>query len=112
MTEEIKNEGGCPVSDWATDYDVMDDGYTRDPSPIWSDLRERCPMAHTTRWGGSWMPTKYKDIQALANMVPTLSSKTVTVIPPDPVLREELIAELKMYGTENPPITADPPEHS
>ena len=95
MTEEIKNEGGCPVHDWATDFDVMDEGYTKDPSPIWSDLRERCPVAHTTRWGGSWMPTKYEDIQKLANMVPALSSKTVTVIPPDPVLREELIAELK-----------------
>lgn len=112
MTEEIKSGSGCPVHDWATDYDVMDEGYTKDPSPIWSDLRERCPVAHTTRWGGSWMPTKYEDIQKLANMVPALSSKTVTVIPPDPVLREELIAELKQYGTENPPITADPPEHS
>lgn len=111
-TSTSRNEGGCPVHDWATDFDVMDEGYTTDPSPIWADLRERCPVAHTTRWGGSWMPTKYEDIQKLANMVPALSSKTVTVIPPDPILREELIAELKRYGTENPPITADPPEHS
>ena len=58
------------------------------------------------------MQTRYNDIQELAKMVPTLSSRTVTVIPPDPDLREELIAELKAYGTENPPITADPPEHS
>ncbi len=102
----------CPVDDWATDYDVMDAGYTRDPGPVWDELRERCPVAHTTRWGGSFMPTRYNDIQELAKMVPTLSSRTVTVIPPDPDLREELIAELKAYGTENPPITADPPEHS
>ena len=112
MSDDIQNENGCPVSDWATDYDVMDEGYTTDPSPIWSDLRDRCPVAHSTRWGGSWMPVNYADIQELANMVPALSSKTVTVIPPDPILREELIAELKQYGTENPPITADPPEHS
>ena len=112
MTEEIKNEGGCPVHDWATDYDVMDDGYTRDPGPIWEELRGKCPIAHTTRWGGSWMPTRYADIQEMAGMVPTFSSRSVTVIPPDPVLREELIAELKAYGTENPPITADPPEHN
>ena len=112
MTEGVKNEGGCPVSDWATDYDIMDEGYTTNPSPIWSDLRERCPVAHSTRWGGSWMPTKYEDIQKLANMVPALSSRTVTVIPPDAQLREELIADLKAYGNESPPITADPPEHS
>jgi cytochrome P450 len=112
MAEDIKNEGGCPVRDWAADYDVMDAGYTRNPGPIWKDLREQCPVAHTTRWGGSWMPTRYADIQEMANMVPTFSSRSVTVIPPDPILREELIAELKAYGTENPPITADPPEHS
>ncbi len=98
MSDDIQNENGCPVSDWATDYDVMDEGYTTDPSPIWSDLRDRCPVAHSTRWGGSWMPVNYADIQELANMVPALSSKTVTVIPPDPILREELIAELKQLS--------------
>ncbi len=112
MTDKNRNENGCPVHDWASDYDVMDEGYTRDPGPVWQELRGKCPIAHTTRWGGSWMPTRYEDIQELAKMVPTLSSRTVTVIPPDPALREELIADLKAYGTENPPITADPPEHS
>ncbi|MCA8929370.1 MAG: cytochrome P450 [Alphaproteobacteria bacterium] len=112
MSDTSRNENGCPVHDWANDYDVMDEGYTRDPGPIWQDLRGKCPIAHTTRWGGSWMPTRYADIQEMANMVPTFSSRSITVIPPDPVLREELIAELKAYGTENPPITADPPEHN
>lgn len=112
MTDTSKNENGCPVHDWATDYDVMDEGYTRNPAPIWAELRQKCPVAHTTRWGGSWMPTRYADIQEMANMVPTLSSRAISVIPPDPVLREELIAELKAYGTESPPITSDPPEHS
>lgn len=112
MTDKSRNENGYPVRDWASDYDVMDEAYTRDPGPVWQELRGKCPVAHTTRWGGSWMPTRYEDIQELAKMVPTLSSRTVTVIPPDPALREELIADLKAYGTENPPITADPPEHS
>jgi len=112
MTNTSKNENGCPVHDWATDYDVMDEGYTRDPGPVWKDLRQKCPIAHSTRWGGSWMPTRYADIQKIAGMVPTFSSRSITVIPPDPELREELIAELKAYGTENPPITADPPEHN
>ena len=58
------------------------------------------------------MPVNYADIQEMANMVPTFSSRSITVIPPDPVLREELVAELKAYGTETPPITSDPPEHS
>jgi cytochrome P450 len=112
MSDEIKAEGRCPVHDWATDFDVMDPDYIRDPAPIWRDLRDRCPIAHSERWGGSWLPTKYDDLQAMVKMVPALSSRSITVIPPDPQLREELIAEIKQYGTENPPITADPPEHS
>ena len=101
----------CPVRDWATDYDIFDPGYVRDPAPVWDDLRERCPIAHTERWGGSWMPTRYEDLQQLVKMVPALSSRSAVVVPPSPELREVLVAEAKKYGSENPPITADPPEH-
>ncbi len=106
----MSEEEGCPVKDWATDYDIFDDDYVRDPFPIWKELRESCPIAHSTRWGGSWLPTKYEDLQAMVRMVPELSSRSPAVIPPSPELREELIAEIKEYGSENPPITADPPE--
>ena len=101
----------CPVHDWATDYDIFDPDYVRDPAPVWDDLRERCPIAHTERWGGSWMPTRYEDLQQLVKMVPALSSRSAVVVPPSPELREVLVAEAKKYGSENPPITADPPEH-
>ena len=101
----------CPVHDWATDYDIFDPGYVRDPAPVWDELRERCPIAHTERWGGSWMPTRYEDLQQLVKMVPALSSRSAVVVPPSPELREVLVAEAKKYGSENPPITADPPEH-
>ena len=101
----------CPVHDWATDYDIFDPDYVRDPVPVWDDLRERCPIAHTERWGGSWLPTRYEDLQAMVKMVPALSSRSAVVVPPPPELREQLVAEAKKYGSENPPITADPPEH-
>lgn len=100
-----------PVEDWATDYDIFDPEYVKDPKPVWNDLRERCPVAHTKRWGGTWMATRYEDLREMVRMVPELSSRSVTVVPPSPELREELIAEAKEYGTENPPITSDPPEH-
>ena len=100
----------CPVHDWASDYDIFDPDYVRDPAPVWDELRERCPMAHTERWGGSWMPTRYEDLQQLVKMVPTLSSRSAVVVPPSPELREVLVAEAKKYGS-GPPITADPPEH-
>ena len=101
----------CPVSDWATDYDIFDPDYVHDPAPIWDELRMRCPIAHTTRWGGSWLPTRYDDLQAMVRMVPALSSRSTAVVPPPPALREQLVAEAKKYGAETPPISADPPEH-
>ena len=101
----------CPVQDWASDYDIFDPDYVRDPAPVWDDLRERCPIAHTTRWGGSWLPTRYEDLQQMVKMVPALSSRSSVVVPPPPELREVLVAEAKKYGSESPPITADPPEH-
>jgi cytochrome P450 len=100
-----------PVEDWATDFDIFDPGYVKDPAPVWDELRARCPIAHTERWGGAWMATKYDDLRELVRMVPELSSRAVAVVPLPPEMREEAIAEAKMYGTENPPITADPPEH-
>ena len=102
---------GCPVHDWATDYDVMDPDYNSDPGPIWKDLRERCPIAHSTRWGGSWMPTRYEDVRDMARAVPALSSRAPGVIPPSPEMREILIQEVKEFGAELPPISADPPLH-
>jgi cytochrome P450 len=101
----------CPVDDWATDYDIFDSDYVRDPEPVWNDLRQRCPMAHSTRWGGSWMATRYEDLQALVRMVPALSSRSPAVVPLPPEMRDEVVAEVKAYGSENPPITSDPPEH-
>jgi len=87
-----------PVTDWATDYDIFDADYVRDPAPIWDDLRSRCPIAHTERWGGSWLPTKYEDLQAMVRMVPALSSSDPLVVPP------------VEHAAAAPPITADPPE--
>ena len=106
----MSDEKRCPVKDWATDYDIFDEEYVKDPYPVWKELRGSCPIAHTTRWGGSWLPTKYEDLQAMVRMVPALSSRSPNVVPPDPELREELIAELKEYGSDSPPITSDPPE--
>ncbi|MDE0456780.1 MAG: hypothetical protein OXI15_05765, partial [Chromatiales bacterium] len=100
-----------PVHDWATDYDIFDPDYVRDPAPVWGDLRSRCPIARTQRWGGSWMPTRYEDLRKMAKMVPALSSRSPVVVPPSPELREVVVAEAKMYGSEAPPITSDPPEH-
>jgi len=106
MSEEQR-----PVEDLTTDFDIFDPDYIKDPGPVWNELRSKCPIAHTERWGGAWMATKYDDLRELVRMVPELSSRSPVVVPLPPQMREEAISEMKMYGTENPPITADPPEH-
>ena len=44
------------VQDFATDWDHSDPQWVADPYPIWEDLRQRCPVAHTDRYGGGWFP--------------------------------------------------------
>jgi hypothetical protein len=95
-----------PVDDWATDYDIFHGDYVTDPAPIWDDLRGRCPVAHTERWGGSWMPTRYEDVRELARLVPQLSSDEPLVVKP-----VALDPDDAFYGVKAPPISSDPPEH-
>jgi hypothetical protein len=51
-----------PVSDWATDFSHLEPEWSADPYPIQDDLRQRCPIAHTDRFGGGWLPTRYEDV--------------------------------------------------
>ncbi len=103
-------EQGSPVDDWATDYDIFDPAYIEDPTPVWRELRQRCPIAHSERWMGSYLPTRYADVQALAKMVPTLSSRDPMVVAAPPIESDDQSGQT--YGTNAPPISSDPPEHT
>ena len=92
--------------DWATAYDIFDPDYVRDPVPVWDDLRERCPIAHSDEYGGSWLPTRYEDVAAIAHDVEHFSSRSVSVVAPP----EETTDDLLPAGV--PPISADPPVHT
>jgi cytochrome P450 len=101
-----------PVTDWATDYDIFSPEYIKNPFPIWDELRQKCPIAHTNRWGGSWMPTRYKDLFDIARDVPNFSSRDVLVAPPGQP-REDLDEEERERANIGaPPITSDPPVHT
>jgi hypothetical protein len=102
-----------PVNDWATDYDIFDPGYIKNPFPVWDELREKCPIAHSERWGGSWMPTKYADLFALAKDTKHFSSVNPLVVPiAPPEGFDEPNESEQFYGVSAPPITSDPPEHT
>jgi len=92
------------VSDWATDFSHLDPEWAADPYPIQDDLRQRCPIAHTRRFGGGWLPTRYEDVAAIAYDTERFSSRAIIVShfrPP---------RELAPVGG-SPPISSDPPFH-
>ena len=104
-SKEIWEPGG-PVTDWTTDYDIRDEAYIEDPVPIWAEMREKCPIAHTERLGGSWNPTRFDDLREMAKMIPELSSRQPLVMPPAPNAPELSRYEQMIAAA---PITADPP---
>ena len=106
-TEQIKRP---EHRDWATDYDIFDPQYVRDPYPIWDELRDKCPVAHSENWGGSWMPTRYEDLFAIAQDIEHFSSREILVAP---VAMPNVDPEtIPFYGVRAPPISSDPPEHT
>ena len=100
-----------PVDDWTTDYDIFHPTYCSDPGPIWADIRQRCPIAHSERWGGSYLPTRYEDVAEMARMVPALSSQEFIVVPPVPLIDPET-GEVLRSRPYAPPISSDPPFHT
>jgi cytochrome P450 len=93
-----------PVSDWATDFSHLEPEWAADPYPIQDDLRQRCPVAHTERFGGGWLPVRYEDVAAIAYDTEKFSSRSIIMSnfrPP---------REVAPIGG-SPPISSDPPFH-
>jgi cytochrome P450 len=91
-----------PVEDWATDFDHFDPAFTEDPYRIYEDLRQRCPVARTERYGGMEVVTRWADVQAVAHDPATFSS------------RRGMVNEVPTShpGLPLPPINFDPPDHA
>jgi cytochrome P450 len=70
---------------------------------LWDGIRSGgCPVAHSDKWGGSWLPTTYEAIHTVAQNPGTFSSRAAEIageVPP------------KGSGLVLPPLTSDPPEH-
>ncbi len=45
-----------PVTDWVEDFDHTDPRWTENPFPIWDELRAECPVVHTKRFLGCYLP--------------------------------------------------------
>jgi len=93
-----------PVADWATDFSHLESEWSADPYPIQDDLRRRCPIARTERFGGGWLPVRYEDVAAIAYDTERFSSRSIIMgnfRPP---------RDIAPIGG-SPPISSDPPFH-
>jgi len=88
-----------PVNDWSTDFDHLDPRWVENPYPIWEELREKCPIAHTERFRGVYFPSRYEDVRAVAYDTEHFSSRRI------------IVRETPPPRIPAPPITSDPPEH-
>ena len=93
-----------PVANWTTDFSHLEPEWAADPYPIQDDLRQRCPIAHTGRFGGAWLPTRYEDVAAIAYDTEHFSSRSIIMSNFRPPL------DLAPVGG-SPPISSDPPFH-
>ena len=90
----------APVTDWVHDFDHTDPRWTENPFPIWDELRAECPVVHTKRFLGCYLPTTYEAVKQIAYDTEHFSSRRVIVRDVRPEITNSA-----------PPITSDPPEH-
>ena len=88
-----------PVADWASDFDPLDPDWVADPYPLWREMRERWPVAHTERFMGVYFASRYEDVRDIAYDSEHFSSRRL------------FVREHYMEPIPAPPITSDPPAH-
>jgi cytochrome P450 len=94
-----------PVVDWATDFDHAHPEYGARAPEILEDLRARCPVAHSERYGGVWVPTRAEDIRAVVMDTDHFSNRASFVSNQRPA------GDAGRFGA-TPPISTDPPHHT
>jgi cytochrome P450 len=84
-------------------YDIFAEDFGADPHAKWAEVRGGgCPVAHSDKWGGSWLPTRYDDIFRIAQNPATFSTRAIEVAGPIPQ---------GSGGFFSPPLTSGPAEH-
>src|ERR1700752_1331098 len=68
-----------PGQSGAPDFDHTDPAWVADPYPIWDDLRQRCPVAHSDRYGGTWLPVTHELVSEGAYDTDHFTSRSVVV---------------------------------
>jgi cytochrome P450 len=100
MTDGTKRSTGAFETDG---YDLFGHDFVVDPQAHWTRVRASgCPIAHSDKWGGSWMLVGFDDIRNLSNDQARFSSRAIEVSGPVPPIGG---------GLSMPPLTTGPPDH-
>ena len=100
MAYDSTEHDESPVTDWARDWDWLDDDWGRRAPDVWAELRgDGVDMAFTERYGRAWMPVRHNIVEAISHDTEHFSSVRVSVAKPGTPRRL------------SPPITSDPPDH-
>jgi len=92
-----------PVTDWATDFDHAEPNYNANAHEVWAELRDGCPVAHTDRYNGVWLPVTHEHVAQIAYDTDHFTSRSVIVSPFVPIVEAPI--------GNAPPISSDPPFH-
>ncbi|MEO1058286.1 MAG: cytochrome P450 [Actinomycetota bacterium] len=96
------------VEDWTTDFDQANPEYNPNAPEIWKQLRDGgCPVAHSDRYGGMWVPVTHETVHDVAYDTDNFTSRSVVVSTLRP---GDLSLPAPIGGA--PPITSDPPFHN
>ncbi|MBZ5735318.1 cytochrome P450 [Nocardioides sp. TRM66260-LWL] len=86
--------------DIQVDFDIHSPDAVEKVYDTYADLRSTCPVAHSTRYGGHFVATRYDDIHDIVRNPSVFSSSQINV--PDSIGQDgEMI-----------PIQIDPPDHT
>lgn len=81
------------------DYDHYDPGFALNPHETYATLRAQCPVAHSDRYGGFYVISRYEDICEVLHRPEDFSSFPADT-PPSP-----------SHTRPIPPFEVDPPDH-
>jgi cytochrome P450 len=93
----------APIRSWETDFDHGHPDYAERAPEIWDELRATCPIAHSERYGGTWLPVRHDDVSVIAKDTDHFTSRGVLV--------SDFRPAKDIPGGFAPPITSDPPFH-
>ena len=93
----------APIRSWETDFDHGHPDYAARAPEIWDELRDTCPIAHSDRYGGTWLPVRHDDVRAISEDTAHFTSQGVLV--------SDFRPQIPTPGGFAPPITSDPPFH-